>query len=36
MTETMEVNECTLIAVLFAKELTVRLKYFEFILFYFD
>lgn len=25
MTETMEVNECTLIAVLFAKELTVRL-----------
>lgn len=36
MTETMEVNECTLIAVLFVKELTVRLKYFEFILFYFD
>lgn len=36
MTETMEGNECTLIAVLFAKELTVRLKYFELILFYFD
>lgn len=33
MTQTMEGNECT---VLFAKELTVRLKYFEFILFYFD